>query len=66
VPLALEPIGPMLELDPSSHAFRQDLIHGAIKMEGGMAWVPDGPGIGVGVKRGVIGRGRHAQRGQRA
>ena len=55
-PLALHPIGPMLEYDQSAHPFRQDLIFGAIQMQDGMVRVPDGPGLGIEVDRTVLER----------
>ena len=55
-PLALKPIEPMLEYDQSSHPFRQDLIHGAIKMVDGMVPIPDGPGLGIEINRDVLER----------
>ena len=57
-PLALEPVEPMLEYDQSAHPFRQDLIHGALSMEGGKVRVPDAPGLGVEIDRDVIERYR--------
>jgi len=55
-PLSLNPEEPMLEYDTSSHPFREDLIYGAISMRDGMVAVPQGPGIGVEVDRGVLER----------
>lgn len=57
-PLALNPIEPMLEYDQSAHPFRQDLIGGAITMQGGRVVIPSGPGIGVEVNREVLDRYR--------
>jgi len=45
-----------IEYDQSAHPFRQDLIHGAIRMEQGRVRIPDGPGLGVDIDRGVIDR----------
>lgn len=59
-PLALHPIEPMLEYDQSDHPFRQDLIFGAITMQGGMVPIPDGPGLGVEINRDVLERYRIA------
>ena len=55
-PLSLNPEEPMLEYDRSSHPFREDLIHGAISMKAGRVPVPQGPGVGVEVDRGVLER----------
>jgi D-galactarolactone cycloisomerase len=55
-PLSLQPEEPMLEYDRSSHPFREDLIGGAISVVDGMVPVPQGPGIGIEVDRGVLGR----------
>jgi D-galactarolactone cycloisomerase len=60
-PLALEPVEPMLEYDQSAHPFRQDLIHGALSMEGGKVRVPDAPGLGVEIDRDVIERYRRTR-----
>jgi D-galactarolactone cycloisomerase len=53
-PLSLNPEEPRLEYDTSSHPFRDDLIYGAISMEDGKVAVPQRPGIGVEVDRGVL------------
>lgn len=55
-PLSLNPEEPMLEYDTSSHPFREDLIYGAISMRDGKVAVPQRPGIGVEVDRGVLER----------
>jgi D-galactarolactone cycloisomerase len=55
-PLSLNPEEPMLEYDTSSHPFREDLIGGAISPVNGKVPVPQGPGIGVEVDRGVLER----------
>jgi D-galactarolactone cycloisomerase len=60
-PLALAPVEPMLEYDQSAHPFRQDLIHGALSMEGGKVRVPDAPGLGVEIDRDVIERYRRTR-----
>jgi D-galactarolactone cycloisomerase len=39
--------------DQSAHPFRQDLIFGAITMQGGVVRIPDGPGLGVEIDRRV-------------
>lgn len=59
-PLALKPIEPMLEYDQSAHPFRQDLIFGAITMQGGRVRIPDGPGLGVEIDRRVLERYKSA------
>lgn len=59
-PLALKPIEPMLEYDQSTHPFRQDLIFGAITMQGGTVRIPDGPGLGVEIDRRVLERYKSA------
>lgn len=43
-----------LEYDQSSHPFRSDLIHGAVRAEDGMVPIPMKPGIGVDVDVAVI------------
>jgi D-galactarolactone cycloisomerase len=53
-PLSLNPEEPMLEYDTSSHPFREDLIYGAISMKNEKVAVPQRPGIGVEVDRGVL------------
>ena len=53
-PLSMNPEGPMLEYDTSSHPFRQDLIGGAIYMSDGKVRIPQNPGIGVEVDRDVL------------
>jgi D-galactarolactone cycloisomerase len=55
-PLSLYPEEPMLEYDTSSHPFREDLVHGAIRRADGKVPVPQGAGIGVEVDRGVVER----------
>jgi D-galactarolactone cycloisomerase len=55
-PLSLQPEEPMLEYDRSSHPFREDRIYGAIRMQNGRVPVPEGPGIGIEVDRGVLER----------
>jgi D-galactarolactone cycloisomerase len=55
-PLSLYPEEPMLEYDTSSHPFREDLVHGAIRRADGKVPVPQGTGIGVEVDRGVVER----------
>ncbi|MBU1358923.1 MAG: mandelate racemase/muconate lactonizing enzyme family protein [Gammaproteobacteria bacterium] len=60
-PLALYPSEPMLEYDQSTHPFRQDLIYHAIGMDDrGMVQIPDGPGLGIEVNRGILERYRSA------
>jgi D-galactarolactone cycloisomerase len=54
VPLSLNPEEPMLEYDTSSQPFRKDLIYGAISMKNEKVAVPQRPGIGVEVDRGVL------------
>ena len=55
-PVSSTPEEPMLEYDRSSHPFREDLIHGAIRMVNGKVAVPQAPGIGVEIDRDVLSR----------
>ena len=49
---------PLLEYDSTPHPFRQDLLVEPVRVEGGVAYVPDGPGLGVKVRREVLDRWR--------
>jgi D-galactarolactone cycloisomerase len=49
---------PLLEYDSTPHPFRQDLLVEPVRVEGGVAYVPDGPGLGVEVRREVLDRWR--------
>lgn len=49
---------PLLEYDSTPHPFRQDLLVQPVRVEGGVAYVPDGPGLGVEVRREVLDRWR--------
>lgn len=49
---------PLLEYDSTPHPFRQDLLVEPVRVEGGVAYVPDGPGLGVEVRREVLERWR--------
>lgn len=61
-PVSSNPEEPMLEYDRSSHPFREDLIHGAVRMVNGKVAVPQAPGIGVEIDRDVLSRyGRRAR-----
>lgn len=55
-PLSSNPEETMLEYDRSSHPFREDLIHGAIRMVDGKVAVPQAPGIGVEIDRDILDR----------
>ncbi len=46
--------GPLLEYDATPHPFRQDLLAEPIKVAGGRAQVPQGPGLGIEVRRDVL------------
>ena len=60
-PLSLNPEDPMFEYDRSSHPFREDLIHAAIRMVEGKVAIPQAPGIGVEIDRDILDRhGRQA------
>lgn len=45
---------PLLEYDSTPHPFRQDLLADPIRVEDGIAYVPDGPGLGIEVRRDVL------------
>ncbi|MBT5264697.1 MAG: mandelate racemase/muconate lactonizing enzyme family protein [Rhodospirillaceae bacterium] len=47
---------PMLEYDQTPHPFRQGLLVDPIQVENGVAYVPEGPGLGVEIKRDVLER----------
>ena len=49
---------PLLEYDSTPHPFRQDLLVEPIRVEGGIAHVPQGPGLGIEVRRDVLERWR--------
>ncbi len=49
---------PLLEYDSTPHPFRQDLLVEPVRVEDGIAYVPDGPGLGVEVRREVLDRWR--------
>lgn len=49
---------PLLEYDSTPHPFRQDLLVEPIRVVDGVAHVPDGPGLGVDVRRDVLDRWR--------
>lgn len=49
---------PLLEYDSPPHPFRQDLLVEPIRVADGIAHVPDGPGLGVEVRRDVLERWR--------
>lgn len=54
MPLALNPDEPMVEFDLSDHPFRDDLIYRSIQRQNGVIKIPDKPGLGIEVDRGVI------------
>ena len=45
---------PLLEYASTPHPFRQDLLIDPIRVENGAAHVPDGPGLGIEVRRDVL------------
>lgn len=45
---------PLLEYDSTPHPFRQGLLAEPIRVEGGIAHLPDGPGLGIEVRRDVL------------
>ncbi|MEM7545270.1 MAG: mandelate racemase/muconate lactonizing enzyme family protein [Pseudomonadota bacterium] len=49
---------PLLEYDSTPHPFRQDLLVDPVLVEDGIAHVPDGPGLGVDIRRDVLERWR--------
>ncbi|MEW6106246.1 MAG: mandelate racemase/muconate lactonizing enzyme family protein [Bacillota bacterium] len=55
-PLSMNPVEPMLELDQTEHPFRMTLITEPIIQQNGFVAVPQGPGLGVEVDRGVLQR----------
>jgi D-galactarolactone cycloisomerase len=49
---------PLLEYDSTPHPFRQDLLFDPIPVVNGVATVPDGPGLGIEIRRDVLDRWR--------
>ncbi|MDF1790261.1 MAG: mandelate racemase/muconate lactonizing enzyme family protein, partial [Thalassobaculaceae bacterium] len=49
---------PLLEYDSTPHPFRQDLLVEPVRVESGIAHVPQGPGLGVEIRRDVLERWR--------
>lgn len=49
---------PVLEYDRSSHPFRRDLVTQPIEMTDGFVHIPDGPGLGIEVRRDTLERFR--------
>jgi len=47
---------PVLEYDRSSHPFRRDLVAQPMEMQEGFVEVPDGPGLGIEVRRDTLAR----------
>jgi D-galactarolactone cycloisomerase len=47
---------PVLEYDRSSHPFRRDLVARPMEMQEGFVEVPDGPGLGIEVRRDTLAR----------
>jgi D-galactarolactone cycloisomerase len=50
------PSQPVLEYDQSDHPFRQELVAEPIQMSNGEVAIPDKPGLGIEVNRGVLTR----------
>ena len=55
---AVFPMQPILEYDTSSHPFRRDLISPAVIQRDGSVDIPQGPGLGIEINRGVLERYR--------
>ncbi|MDQ3260770.1 MAG: mandelate racemase/muconate lactonizing enzyme family protein [Pseudomonadota bacterium] len=55
---AVFPLQPILEYDTSSHPFRRDLISPAVIQRDGSVDIPQGPGLGIEINRGVLERYR--------
>lgn len=49
---------PLLEYDSTPHPFRQGLLAAPIRVEHGVAHVPDGPGLGIEIRHDVLERWR--------
>lgn len=49
---------PLLEYDSTPHPFRQDLLVDPVRVANGVAHVPEGPGLGVEIRRDVLERWR--------
>lgn len=45
---------PLLEYDSTPHPFRQGLLVDPVRVESGVAYVPEGPGLGIEVRRDVL------------
>ena len=55
-PLSIYPNEPLLEFDRSLHPFRNDLVEEPFVAQQGYVAVPQGPGLGIRIKREVISR----------
>lgn len=49
---------PLLEYDSTPHPFRQGLLVQPVRVEDGIAHVPEGPGLGIEIRRDVLDRWR--------
>lgn len=61
IPTAAQGFGarhPLLEYDSTPHPFRQALLVEPIRVENGVAHVPEGPGLGIEVRRDLLDRWR--------
>ncbi|MEO5861227.1 MAG: mandelate racemase/muconate lactonizing enzyme family protein [Burkholderiales bacterium] len=55
---AVFPMQPILEYDTSSHPFRRDLISPPVIQRDGSVDIPQGPGLGIEINRGMLERYR--------
>lgn len=55
-PISRGQLEPMLEYDQSGHPFRQELVSHPVLMANGRVPIPDGPGLGIEVRRDVLER----------
>ena len=53
-PICMCPTEPYMEYDHLRHAFREDIIFGAIKLVNGRVPIPQAPGIGVEVNKEIL------------
>jgi D-galactarolactone cycloisomerase len=55
-PRSLAPLEPILEFDRTEHPIRQAILTQPIEHTGGLAVVPDGPGLGIEIDRDALAR----------
>jgi D-galactarolactone cycloisomerase len=53
-PPSLNPIPPLLEMDRSEHPLRDAVLTNPITHDRGVVRVPEGPGLGIEIDRGVL------------